>query len=1557
MSNPFSIAEKVNAIIRVRRGRENERILNIYESGELVYSTDKKRLFVGDSNDLGATGTFGGNVAGNKIWITDNFSKLSEIVKNDLVYRTDLASTNGTGFYLLTGDNHLRIDNYILIQNAKDLPLAYVLPEATTSRLGGIIVKDGLKVTNGFVQVDVDDSTIKIDPLTKKIYVPNTGGGGTINTNSPATENTLGVVKVPLDGGIKVSNGEITLNVDNKTVKLSSTGTGSVLYVEPTQLKIPTANYSTTGVIRVGNGLSASNAGVLNLNVASDSNLGGLMLGDGLTYNLTTGKVDVTKISPIANNLSAGIVKTSEFSVISADIEGTLNVLIDNNTIKIDSTGLNPVLYVDREAVENQSTSTTDVDNTVINITNSTDNTLEEIVNTTTDTSISINDILNKSIVTTSESSYIKRVANVINSGGAYAAITKDNRVIAWGVLWRNIFGGITDPPVLAVENVRVPFWKNYDGYTDALNYKPYGGDFLDEASNEKINYEITDLYWSKFSAMALVKLVGEKGGDVWVAGTNTAGAAAAAGNPKSLVKTKYNNFLIANETATQGITLLNKDKDYGIITKTPSTAPRDIIEDKTNLSAISAQSFYYYSDGTTVKRINYNGELISSPIAPPAPNAFVAPNGLAMTVNDNGTNNLYVCDVGTNQNKIRIVNLNTNAVTNIGAGAAGTTDGDQTTAKFTTLKRIAVDPSNNNILYVTDNHRIRRLWRTITGGTASWNVTTISLSTGPSTSIDGTLTYGGSGTNVASFNNPYGIKVSSDGKRIYVIEQGAKKIRKIDVHTNTVDSFSGTSSTYIDGTVKNLAAFNIPKGITKDDQGNLYIADYANARIRKINYDISTGTYGDVITFAGNGTKTWKDAVGTSASFNNPTDVVYVSAMSALYVTDTANNRIRKIDINTKNVTTIAGTGAATSINGNGLSATFNNPHSIEYGFKNGEHCLWVTTADHRIREIKITNLSANVSTIAGTGVAGNIGDGGSALSARLNTPTDMVYYNNELYFSDTLNNKIRKIKFSNNTIRAVAGTGVAGSSNGNNGATATFNYPIGLVVKNDMLYVADHKAHKIRRIQHFTDDNQTIVKCYNFAGTGVAGSKNAFGLTSQFNLPAYLTIDYNGNFIVSDQTNHRIRKINKDDPNIVSLINGTGKPAFADTGFTTLTWDPFGIDIDSEDGNDIIYFSEIINDTIGQIVDGKVILYPKLVAGGLGIGVGTGKATCGFIKVNAYDTVNDTVPKFKRIQMLGNTATTLLFAALDTEDSLWVWGNSPDGAFGTGQINTIAPTKLYAFDKNVLDFSITASTTNISLFSIITKDNKMYVAGDNTNGQLGYGLLYAALNNSTILKIAKKNISGTSVDVDDAKKLVSSSIIGKRNNLYINLSGDVYACGDHTQGILGRGTLTSIEPYFYKVDNLSNIKHVLVGGNIDFPTAMALKSDGGVYGWGYNGGVKGQCLVNENTLTNITNPLICYNYEIQAPVNNAIYIYGNDNPSKDQAQFAYLDSNSNLYLGGFSTETDVPDFSATNPYYRKYNMKNIALDVNISGGDTIIHRTNGTVYIINRYGPKKLF
>jgi microcystin-dependent protein len=287
MANPFvNNATKVNAVIRVRRGPEVDRTETIYESGELIYSTDNKRLFVGDSVDGGATGTNGGTVVGNKNWVTNNFEKLSGILPYDTVYRTDVSK-----FYLFTGLDYLKPQNYILLNTTSTGGGSYTLPPATTSTLGGVIIKEGLTVSNGYLRVDVDNSTIKIDPVTKKLYsTGGTGGGGTTNI---ASENVYGIVKVPLDGGVKVSSGNLSVNVDNSTIKLTATPTGSKLYVDGSLVSIPVATNNTLGVVRTGRGLSATATGSLNLNIASDVGLGGIKVGSGLIIDPNDGELSV----------------------------------------------------------------------------------------------------------------------------------------------------------------------------------------------------------------------------------------------------------------------------------------------------------------------------------------------------------------------------------------------------------------------------------------------------------------------------------------------------------------------------------------------------------------------------------------------------------------------------------------------------------------------------------------------------------------------------------------------------------------------------------------------------------------------------------------------------------------------------------------------------------------------------------------------------------------------------------------------------------------------------------------------------------------------------------------------------------------------------------------------------------------------------------------------------------------------------------------------------------------------------------------------------------------
>lgn len=1177
---------------------------------------------------------------------------------------------------------------------------------------------------------------------------------------------------------------------------------------------------------------------------------------------------------------------------------------------------------------------------------------------------------LNPETVAISESSYIKQMGKCAGSRNAaysttpqtyypgYAAITNDNRVIAWGNLHTRIFGGTAN--ILASENVRVPFWTYYDGYTSGANYKPYGGDFFDQSAEK---YIISDLYWARNGAMALVSAAGIEGGDVWVGGTNTAGVVPSQANPKALVKTKFNNFLVANETGaaantqTGGIYLFNPNKDICAIQKYTTGTQRDIIEDRTNSSELSADSFYYISADATIKRVSHYGELNTNYTYTTAPNALTTPSGMAMALNDNGKNLLYVCDSGTGQNKIKIFDITTGFtfLSAIGIGTPGPGDGDTASTQpgFTSLKKIAIDPSNNNILYVTDGQRIRRLFKY---DGVNYKVTTISETSNTTGDVLGNMT--ADGNSLVKFSNPYGIKVSPDGTKLYIIDQGNKKIKVANITTNEKETFLAAVTNYVDATVQTAATFNNPYGIAKDGAGHLYIADYKNNKIRKIAYNSGTGKYGLVSTFAGTGVAGVTDGPIATARFNGPLGITYSSADNSLYVTNYIGHRISKINLATSSVTIVAGTGTAGSNNGAGSVATFNGPHHITYGSRSGNNYLWVSDySSNKIRQIQFSGGTYTVTTICGTGTAATTLSTGIAVNQKILKPVGVHFDSgsDSVYFTHL--NSIQKIRLSDGQLLNVLGNGVAGNNTGN-ANISKLNTPGNLFALGTNLYVCDQGNDRIRKISNFTSDDPLQRISENIAGTS-DGYRDGIWSSAKFTNLKSIILDNNSDWILTD--GNLIRKIyNSSGTNYVATVDGKSAAGNVDSTLTPITWDPYGIEVDSEDN---VYFSEITNDTIGAIKSdptggsNKVELYRRMQAGAMGIGEGSNKATCGFIKVEAVDPVDGKIPKFKKIQFVGDDPAAMLFAALDTEDSLWLWGSSVDGAFGTGQINNIGPTKIYAFDKNILDFQITCSTTGRSLISIITKENGLFSAGDNNDLQLGRGETVLTNVLYTIFKQCKKD---SSTLVDDAKQIIEARETGYKNNLYIATNGDVYACGDGALGVLGRSGATVDSAYFQKVDTLTDIIYLIGASNGAFAnhTIFAIKNDGTLWSWGYNGAALGQSLTNEITLAILQTPSQCYNFETKDVVRNAKYIYVNDGlPEAGRSMVAYLDDKGDLYVGGWSTDSDIPDFAANTPYFRKFNMKNIATDVNLVGEQAIIHRSNGTVYTINRYGAKKAF
>ena len=422
------------------------------------------------------------------------------------------------------------------------------------------------------------------------------------------------------------------------------------------------------------------------------------------------------------------------------------------------------------------------------------------------------------------------------------------------------------------------------------------------------------------------------------------------------------------------------------------------------------------------------------------------------------------------------------------GTGDGGFMDGDSATALFRSPRGITVDDSG--VLFVTDffNHRIRRI--DIDG-----NVSTIA-GTGTSGFTDGDAA-------TAQFSNPLGITVDDNGI-LFVADAGNHSIRRIDTEGN-VSTIAGTGTPgFMDGDAA-TAQFNIPRGITVDDNGILFVADEGNHRIRRIDTD------GNVSTIAGSGTPGFTDGDAATAQFNFPVGIT-VDDNGILFVVDLGNHSIRRIDTE-GNVSTIAGSGTSGFMDGNAATAQFNFPRGITVD-DNG--ILFVADSEnHRIRRI---DTDGNVTTVAGTGTFGFID--GDAATAQFRSPVGITVDDNGILFvADRNNHSIRRIDTDGN-VSTIAGTGTFGFIDGD-ASTAQFSSPNGITVDDSgVVYIADQVNFSIRRID--TDGNVSTI-----AGTGTPGFIDGDAATAQFRSPLDITVDDNGMLFVTDSGNHSIRRL----------------------------------------------------------------------------------------------------------------------------------------------------------------------------------------------------------------------------------------------------------------------------------------------------------------------------------------------------------------------------------------------------------------------------------------------
>ena len=321
-----------------------------------------------------------------------------------------------------------------------------------------------------------------------------------------------------------------------------------------------------------------------------------------------------------------------------------------------------------------------------------------------------------------------------------------------------------------------------------------------------------------------------------------------------------------------------------------------------------------------------------------------------------------------------------------------------------------------------------------------------------------------GSGAN-ARFDFPYDVALSSDGTFALITDARNNTIRRFDLTTREVTTLAGAAGIRgrTDGTSSD-ARFAYPSGIALNNDGTFaLIADTDNHTIRTI--DISSD---EVATIAGNaGVAGNNNGAGTDARFNAPQSVVISADETFAIIADTDNHIIRRLDLTTREVTTLAGQpGVMGDDDGGGSAARFAFPRGVAID-PNAQFVLIADSENHTVRRLDLT--TRQVSTIAGQAGDSGVADGrGNA--ALLSFPRGLSINTDGTFalLADFSNSTIRQVDLGTNNVTTVAGSpGVEGSTD-SGGNSALFANPSGVVLSSDSTFalVTDTSNHTIRQL-----------------------------------------------------------------------------------------------------------------------------------------------------------------------------------------------------------------------------------------------------------------------------------------------------------------------------------------------------------------------------------------------------------------------------------------------------------------------------------------------------------
>ena len=342
-------------------------------------------------------------------------------------------------------------------------------------------------------------------------------------------------------------------------------------------------------------------------------------------------------------------------------------------------------------------------------------------------------------------------------------------------------------------------------------------------------------------------------------------------------------------------------------------------------------------------------------------------------------------------------------------------------------------------------------------------------------------------------------------------------------VVAGTIDTVAGTGQDSDNGVAGEAHKINVaqPFGVELGPDGALYVTEVGHHRVRRV--DLATGR---LTTVAGTGAKGYSGDGGSAlaARLNEPYEVRFDAAGNMFFV-EMQNHLVRKVAVGSGQITTVAGTGEK-GFSGDGgpaVKATFNAPHSIALDGRGGLYIADI--GNHRIRRVDLK--TGLVDTVAGTGERVLPRDGQMARGKPLLGPRALFIQGNTLWIALREGHSIWQMELGRGVLRHVAGTGAKGySGDGGVAKEATFNGPKGIAVgPQGKVYVVDTENQAIREINLRSGKIATVAgKGPQFrGGAGDGGSATA----AELDRPHGICVSPKGVIFIGDTVNHRVRRV----------------------------------------------------------------------------------------------------------------------------------------------------------------------------------------------------------------------------------------------------------------------------------------------------------------------------------------------------------------------------------------------------------------------------------------------